>query len=231
MAGSGSGTPGWYPDPEARHESRYWDGSTWTAHVADNGVASNELPPPIVPASDGADRPALATVLESPTPTPKAKAKGNGKKWLLIGTVVVVVVLVIGALASKSDDSGSSGGGGGGGSFHMKIADQAVFLAGDFGDIDRLGNDTNATAYCDDAAASLQRATEIVSRWSSDLQKAWSAAEGHFETAVTACRAGDGQAMVRAYNRAESLLDGLRSLLGRLDCHLDPQDPSGEICK
>jgi len=193
-------------------------------------VASTELPPPIVSVTDGADRPVLATVLESPTPAPNAKAKGNGKKWLLIGAVVVVVVLVIGALASKSDDSGSSGGGGGG-SFHMKIADQAVFLAGDFGDIDRLGNDTNAKAYCDDAAASLQRATEIVRGWSSDLQKAWSAAEGHFETAVTACRAGDGQAMVRAYNRAESVLDGLRSLLGRLDCHLDPQDPDGEICK
>ena len=29
----------WHPDPTGRHQLRYWDGSTWTAHVSDNGVA------------------------------------------------------------------------------------------------------------------------------------------------------------------------------------------------
>ena len=41
---NGSGTaapaPDWYPDPCGRHESRYWDGSTWTDNVADGGQAS-----------------------------------------------------------------------------------------------------------------------------------------------------------------------------------------------
>ncbi len=32
--------PGWHPDPASRHSQRYWDGSTWTPHVSDNGVAS-----------------------------------------------------------------------------------------------------------------------------------------------------------------------------------------------
>jgi hypothetical protein len=33
-----SPTPaGWYPDPERRHEYRYYDGSLWTEHVADQG--------------------------------------------------------------------------------------------------------------------------------------------------------------------------------------------------
>lgn len=31
---------GWFPDPSARHAYRYYDGSAWTAHVADNGVQS-----------------------------------------------------------------------------------------------------------------------------------------------------------------------------------------------
>ena len=30
----------WYADPMGRHQFRYWDGSSWTDHVADNGAAS-----------------------------------------------------------------------------------------------------------------------------------------------------------------------------------------------
>jgi uncharacterized protein YxjI len=29
----------WHPDPTGRHQLRYWDGSVWTDHVSDNGVA------------------------------------------------------------------------------------------------------------------------------------------------------------------------------------------------
>jgi Septum formation/Protein of unknown function (DUF2510) len=32
--------PGWNPDPTGRHEYRYWDGSTWTDDVSDNGVTA-----------------------------------------------------------------------------------------------------------------------------------------------------------------------------------------------
>jgi len=35
-----SSTPAnWYPDASGRHQLRYWDGSRWTEHVSDNGVA------------------------------------------------------------------------------------------------------------------------------------------------------------------------------------------------
>jgi len=34
--------PGWYPDPHARHELRYWDGSAWTNDVCDAGQVSVE---------------------------------------------------------------------------------------------------------------------------------------------------------------------------------------------
>ncbi len=37
----------WYADPLKRHQFRYWDGSVWTDHVADNGAASLD---PVTPA-------------------------------------------------------------------------------------------------------------------------------------------------------------------------------------
>lgn len=231
MTGTGTSSPGWYPDPFQRHESRYWDGSTWTAHVANRGVGSTDLPPPPPPAP-GTTAPAAA--VESPSalvdvlPRSTAAASRNGRrKWLLVAGAVVVAVIVIAAVANKSDDSSSSGGG----SFKMKIADQAVFLSVDYGDLDQLAEPSNAPSVCENAAQSLQEASGIVSGWSADLQKAWSAAEGHFETALAACRQGDGQAMARAYGRAESTLQGLRTLLGNLSCQLDPAVPGGEICK
>ena len=37
----------WYLDPSGSHQLRYWDGSSWTEHVADNGVQSTDpLPTP-----------------------------------------------------------------------------------------------------------------------------------------------------------------------------------------
>lgn len=37
--GTEAATPAaWYPDPSNRHQVRYWDGRTWTAEVADQGV-------------------------------------------------------------------------------------------------------------------------------------------------------------------------------------------------
>lgn len=42
---------GWYSDPTGRFTHRYWDGSTWTEHVGQNGQQSVDplqpLPPPI----------------------------------------------------------------------------------------------------------------------------------------------------------------------------------------
>lgn len=32
----------WHPDPTGRHQLRYWDGTAWTAHVADHGTQSTD---------------------------------------------------------------------------------------------------------------------------------------------------------------------------------------------
>ncbi|MET0150207.1 MAG: DUF2510 domain-containing protein, partial [Acidimicrobiales bacterium] len=36
--------PGWYADPNGRHEYRYWDGATWSDQVSDGGVVSTDPP-------------------------------------------------------------------------------------------------------------------------------------------------------------------------------------------
>lgn len=33
---------GWFPDPSGRHQLRYWDGTAWSQHVADNGVMATD---------------------------------------------------------------------------------------------------------------------------------------------------------------------------------------------
>jgi uncharacterized protein YxjI len=49
------GTPAnWYPDPTGRHEHRYWDGSAWTDHVSNQGVAATD--PVQASALDSIDR-------------------------------------------------------------------------------------------------------------------------------------------------------------------------------
>jgi hypothetical protein len=44
-----SPTPGWHPDPTARHDYRYWDGWEWTDDVADGGLTAYDP----LPADDG----------------------------------------------------------------------------------------------------------------------------------------------------------------------------------
>ena len=42
----------WYADPLGKHQHRYWDGTTWTDHVSDNGVQGLD-PLPAGPSAAG----------------------------------------------------------------------------------------------------------------------------------------------------------------------------------
>ena len=58
----------WYPDPGARHDVRFWDGATWTDHVASRGVQSvDPLGPEFASAS--------LTLLDEPSLTLRLKKK------------------------------------------------------------------------------------------------------------------------------------------------------------
>jgi len=70
----------WYSDPTGRHQYRYWDGTAWTHHVANNGEASvdplNQQP---AEARDEAPSPArefenLLSALEASTYTRRLEA-------------------------------------------------------------------------------------------------------------------------------------------------------------
>jgi hypothetical protein len=37
--------PGWFADPFARHQHRYWSGTEWSEHVSDDGVPGTDPPP------------------------------------------------------------------------------------------------------------------------------------------------------------------------------------------
>jgi hypothetical protein len=50
-------SPDWYPDPTGRHEMRYFDGATWTEHVANNGLSALD------PIADGAPVAAVESTL------------------------------------------------------------------------------------------------------------------------------------------------------------------------
>jgi uncharacterized protein YxjI len=57
---------GWFPDPFARHEHRYWDGSQWTEHVGSQGRqlvdAPIVAPPALVVKQAAAVAPMLASI-------------------------------------------------------------------------------------------------------------------------------------------------------------------------
>ncbi len=60
----------WYPDPSGRHQVRYWDGSSWTDHIANAGVAGAE------PLAEDAPPPSPV----SPAPQPANPSSGGG--WM-----------------------------------------------------------------------------------------------------------------------------------------------------
>ncbi len=64
----------WLPDPTKRHQYRYWDGSAWTEHVADNGVQS-------VDPTDGLDRFDAALTLDDAANPEKIRDQVAGEGY------------------------------------------------------------------------------------------------------------------------------------------------------
>ena len=65
---------GWYPDPRGRHEHRYFDGTTWTDHVADDGRGAMDP----VNAPSPPSGPPVAPSADAPPPPPGASPTSIG---------------------------------------------------------------------------------------------------------------------------------------------------------
>lgn len=71
--------PGWHADPTLRHEVRWWDGTAWTAAVADQGVQGDDpLGAGDHRAAVGLDAVALAFVFDAPGVPPWRVLDGDG---------------------------------------------------------------------------------------------------------------------------------------------------------
>jgi hypothetical protein len=116
---------GWQPDPTGKHDHRYWDGTAWTEHVANAGVASidpyeagGSTPPPDAPtlvtpvsADDTASYPTAGPPGPYAPPPPVATggtspAEGRSRRRLAIGggILAAVALAVIAILALGGDD-------------------------------------------------------------------------------------------------------------------------------
>lgn len=92
--------PGWYWDPGAPGQERYWDGTHWTGHARRAGI-------PITgpgPNTGGWATPTpIPTPISTPTTIPAAgtgaaDGKGKGRKGKLITSGGVVVVVLVGVV-------------------------------------------------------------------------------------------------------------------------------------
>src|SRR5262249_31360559 len=99
---------GWYHDPSARHERRYWDGTDWTAHVSDGGIAATDQPgarPPATsehpaepPPATGPPAAVPPAAAPPPPPPPPPGPRRRRRAWAVPVTAVAAVV-VLGLLA------------------------------------------------------------------------------------------------------------------------------------
>lgn len=92
---SGRIPPGWYKDPTARHQVRWWDGTGWTQQIAP------DRPPtaPLVPAAPVRREPKRRLTA--------AERKRQNRGWLLLCILVMALVIGVGLLDGPSEDDDS----------------------------------------------------------------------------------------------------------------------------
>jgi hypothetical protein len=98
---------GWYPDPHAEDQQRYWDGNAWTEHQAPLVQQQPTRPtPPGQPTWSAAPQ----GVADAPTAPLAAKQKKPlwRRTWVLVAAGVIVVFIGIGAASGSSDTTDTS---------------------------------------------------------------------------------------------------------------------------
>lgn len=103
MGGSGrdgegrEAAAGWYPDPQGRFESRYWNGTAWTNHILHRGTPGTDAPGAgAAPGAPGVVTVAAAANLGGvPGPRPAHHGRVRQENRAGIGTVLVLAGLAL----------------------------------------------------------------------------------------------------------------------------------------
>ena len=96
-------SPGWYSDPTAPNQLRYWDGASWTQFTGPSSAPNAPERTPIAPTEEAASP--LNGHRASPPKRPFWK-----RRWVIVTAGLFFLLMVVGALSSPSEDRTSSGG-------------------------------------------------------------------------------------------------------------------------
>ena len=96
--------PGWNRDPYGRHEVRYYDGTSWTEHVSDQGIQGIDPPvgTPLPPPSSFAPAPSYAPAPTFPPPgmsSLPASGFAPGMRYRSIHGLAVALTWLLGVAA------------------------------------------------------------------------------------------------------------------------------------
>ncbi len=95
---------GWYPDPQADGQQRYWDGSAWTEHQA-----PLVQPQPTQPTQPEWTAPKQSGAFGQIEPVAAKQKKPFWRRtWVLVTAGVIVAFIGIGAASGSSDTSNTS---------------------------------------------------------------------------------------------------------------------------
>ncbi|MGW0777202.1 DUF2510 domain-containing protein [Streptomyces sp. NPDC002835] len=102
--------PGWYPDPQAPHSERWWDGTAWTAHSRAAQAAAGAQAP-VQPYGQGGQSFGPPQPHTVPMRQPGAGGGNRGNRRLIalaVAGVVLVAAVAGGAVLLGRDDDGSA---------------------------------------------------------------------------------------------------------------------------
>lgn len=100
--------PAWYPDPSGRHDHRWFNGSTWTADVADDGQRGYD--PQLDPDQRMPERPGRAAALTSLTLGVTSLTIAWMPFVVVLGVVAALSAIVLGIVAVGRSRQGRQAG-------------------------------------------------------------------------------------------------------------------------
>ena len=98
---------GWYPNPENAGQLRYWDGTTWTEHLAPNQGPEPTLELPLAPTLPPPPPP-TAVPFSHPAPAQSGPEAWYQKKWVWGVAAAAVIFGVIGSIGGSDDTAPAS---------------------------------------------------------------------------------------------------------------------------